>query len=373
MAAPAGTSITTCTFKPLPRSYGGRLLFKRTGSVAFSDPLATTGRRGVPIVQFTNAIPPRLVRASSISSTSTPAVEITPAESDSVVEVLVNERKNMLACPICYEGLIWSGDVALSVESARGACLQCSICKKSYYGNETHLDLTVASGSKKYVESMPLTTEFFRTPIMSFVYERGWRQNFGLGGYPGPEKEFEMAKGYLRPVLGGNIVDASCGSGLFSRLFAKSGLFSLVVALDYSEAMLRQCYEFVEATESFPKENLVLVRADISRLPFVSSSIDAVHAGAALHCWPSPSAAVAEISRVLRPGGVFVATTTIADGPISYTPFAPLWREYLVRVAGSRIFLSEEELQDLCRTCGLVGFACVRNGPFVMISATKPS
>lgn len=34
------------------------------------------------------------------------------------------------------------------------------------------------------------------------------------------------------------------------------------------------------------------MRADIARLPFVSSSIDAIHAGAALHCWPSPSAAV---------------------------------------------------------------------------------
>lgn len=38
--------------------------------------------------------------------------------------------------------------------------------------------------------------------------------------------------------------------------------------------------------------NFILVRADISRLPFATSSIDAVHAGAALHCWPSPSAAV---------------------------------------------------------------------------------
>lgn len=38
--------------------------------------------------------------------------------------------------------------------------------------------------------------------------------------------------------------------------------------------------------------NIILVRADISRLPFASGSIDAVHAGAALHCWPSPSAAV---------------------------------------------------------------------------------
>jgi len=34
------------------------------------------------------------------------------------------------------------------------------------------------------------------------------------------------------------------------------------------------------------------VRADISRLPFVSGSIDAVHAGAAIHCWPSPACAV---------------------------------------------------------------------------------
>ncbi|MBA0706007.1 hypothetical protein Golax_018150 [Gossypium laxum] len=82
-----------------------------------------------------------------------------------------------------------------------------------------------------------------RTSVVSFLYERGWRQNFIFGGFPGPGKEFEMAKKYLKPVLGGNIVDASCGSGLFSRLFAKIGLFSQVVALDYSENMLRQCYE----------------------------------------------------------------------------------------------------------------------------------
>lgn len=61
-------------------------------------------------------------------------------------------------------------------------------------------------------------------------------------------------KGYLKPVLGGNIIDASCGSGLFSRIFAKSGLFSLVVALDYSENMLKQCYEFVQQEANFPKE-----------------------------------------------------------------------------------------------------------------------
>lgn len=66
--------------------------------------------------------------------------------------------------------------------------------------------------------------------------------------------QFELMKDFLKPVLGGNIIDASCASGLFSRLFAKSGLFSSVVALDYSENMLQQCYEFVKHEENFPKE-----------------------------------------------------------------------------------------------------------------------
>lgn len=70
--------------------------------------------------------------------------------------------------------------------------------------------------------------------------------------------QFELMKDFIKPVVGGNIVDASCGSGLFSRLFAKSGLFSHVVALDYSENMLEQCYEFIKQEENFPKEYKVL-------------------------------------------------------------------------------------------------------------------
>ncbi|URD98513.1 ubiE/COQ5 methyltransferase family [Musa troglodytarum] len=250
--------------------------------------------------------------------------------------------------------------------------LECHTCKKDYQNNGIYLDLAVASGSKDYAETMPAATELFRSPLVSFLYERGWRQNFVWGGFPGPEREFEMAKGYLKPSTGGTIIDASCGSGLFSRLFAKSGMFSLVTALDFSENMLQQCYNFINQ-EGVPRENLILVRADISRLPFVSSSVDAVHAGAAIHCWPSPSAGVAEISRVLCPGGVFVATTFILDVLPPVIPILQTVRQYYIRASSNYLFLSEGELEDLCRTCGLVNFSCVRNGPFVMISATKPS
>ncbi|KAH0849631.1 hypothetical protein HID58_096233 [Brassica napus] len=147
---------------------------------------------------------------------------------------------------------------------------------------------------------MPLSTEIFRTPLVLPLRE-GLASELHMGWFSGPEKE---------PVFGGNIIDASCGSGMFSGLFARSELFL---------------------------GKVVLVRADIARLPFLSGSVDAVHAGAALHCWPSPSSAE------------------------------------LMRYSGSHIFLSERELEDLCKAGGLVGFTRVRNGLFIMLSATKPS
>jgi ubiquinone/menaquinone biosynthesis C-methylase UbiE len=76
-------------------------------------------------------------------------------------------------------------------------------------------------------------TELFRQPLVSFIYERGWRQNFAGAGFPGPEKEFDQAMQYLAPAEGGILVDASCGTGLFTRLFARSQRFKGVVALDF--------------------------------------------------------------------------------------------------------------------------------------------
>uniref|UniRef100_A0A804LWV1 Methyltransferase type 11 domain-containing protein n=1 Tax=Zea mays TaxID=4577 RepID=A0A804LWV1_MAIZE len=254
--------------------------------------------------------------------------------------------------------------------SSDATSLECPTCKKCYPNKQDYWDLTVSVGSTEYSESMPVATELFRTPLVSFLYERGWRQNFIWGGFPGLEREFEMAKTYLKPTIGGTIVDASCGSGLFSRLFIKSGLYSLVVALDFSENMLKQCNQYIKQ-ENISDERLVLVRADISRLPFVSGSIDALHAGAAIHCWPSPACAVADISRVLRPGGIFVASTFVADVIPPAIPVLKIVRPYISQITGNNTFLSEVELEDLCKACGLVDFKFVRSGFYIMFSATK--
>ncbi|KAI3930679.1 hypothetical protein MKX01_037125 [Papaver californicum] len=285
-----------------------------------------------------------------IRALSTTIVEIEPENASEKVE---NIEKNILACPVCYNQLKQRDGSVSTAESTTSSSFQCATCKKA--------TLNLSQFQQKYSE------------LLWFHFSMRGDGGKILYGVPGPDKEFEMAKKFLKPILGGNIIDASCGSGLFSRRFAKSGLFSLVVALDFSENMLQQCSDFVKQEKSFPTENLTLVRADISRLPFVSSSVDAVHAGAALHCWPSPSAAVAEISRVLKPGGVLVATTFILDGFFPAIPFLRILRQNIGQVSvSSNIFLSERELEDLCKACGLVDFTCVRNGSFIILSATKP-
>ena len=147
-----------------------------------------------------------------------------------------------------------------------------------------------------------LGTSTFETPQVAFAYERGWRDSFKRAGFPGPDEEFALARAKLLPHASGKVlVDASCGSGLFTRRFAKSGEYGCVVALDFSDAMLRQARQFAVdeslLAEGETRDDLVFVRADIARLPFPEGSVAGVHAGAAIHCWPEPRSAVADCAR----------------------------------------------------------------------------
>ncbi|KAK2632814.1 hypothetical protein EUGRSUZ_L01041 [Eucalyptus grandis] len=205
--------------------------------------------------------PPFSVRASSAV-----AVELdTGTQKDPTLD------GEIFSCPICYEPLIRRGPSGLNLEAVYRSGFKCKKCNKSYSSKNNFLDLTLTAGLRDYVEVKPARTELFRSPVVSFLYERGWRQNFNQSGFPGQDEEFKMAQEYFKPAEGGLLVDVSCGSGLFSRKFAKSGTYSGVIALDYSENMLRQCYDFIKQDDAVLKANLALVRADVSRLPFSST------------------------------------------------------------------------------------------------------
>jgi len=134
------------------------------------------------------------------------------------------------------------------------------------------------------LSGQPLRQELFRTPVVSYLYERGWRESFAQAGFPGIEKEYELAMDFFRDVAKGKtVMDLSCGSGLMVRRLAKSNFFGKVVAVDYSESMLEEVNRR-KKEEQCP--DFDLVRADVAKLPFVTDSFEAIHSGAALHCWP---------------------------------------------------------------------------------------
>uniref|UniRef100_A0A453T4A9 Methyltransferase type 11 domain-containing protein n=3 Tax=Aegilops tauschii subsp. strangulata TaxID=200361 RepID=A0A453T4A9_AEGTS len=328
--------------------------------------------------------PPRALVARRLgrsSGLSLPARRVAVAAAAIALDPETKTEQNdtseteVFACPVCYEPLIRKGPPGMNLPAIYRSGFKCSKCNKSFTSKDVFLDLTVTSGMKEYSELKPARTELFRSPLVSYLYERGWRQNFNRSGFPGRDEEFQMAQDYFQSVAGGILVDVSCGSGLFSRKFASSGAYSSVIALDFSENMLRQCYDYIKQEETPMNTNLALVRADISRLPFASCSIDAIHAGAAIHCWPSPSNAIAEISRVLKPGGVFVATTFLStptnSGLFSIDALKPL-RQIVGPVNSSYNFFTEGELEDLCRSCGLVNYSSKVQRSFIMFSGQKP-
>ena len=62
--------------------------------------------------------------------------------------------------------------------------------------------------------------DLFTSPAVSFAYERGWRQNFAVAGFPGPDAEAKMAMNYFAPAAAeagfdkAVVVDMSCATGM---------------------------------------------------------------------------------------------------------------------------------------------------------------
>jgi SAM-dependent methyltransferase len=148
------------------------------------------------------------------------------------------------------------------------------------------------------------------------------------------------------------------GAGLGRHAFEARRLGAQVVAVDRSEADIRKTASTLVAMEMEPTENLNPAGAagvgvaDALSLPFADGTFDKVITSEVLEHIPNDRGAMAEITRVLKPGGVLAATVPtylpeLVNWALSSEYHAPLSEGGHVRI------YRRNQLKDRLRACGL--------------------
>jgi demethylmenaquinone methyltransferase/2-methoxy-6-polyprenyl-1,4-benzoquinol methylase len=149
--------------------------------------------------------------------------------------------------------------------------------------------------------------------VMTFGMDVGWRRR--------TVRQLRLPGGAL-------VGDLACGTGDLCRELSRDGYRA--VGFDFSLGML------AKATTDVP-----LVQADVLRLPLADRSIDGATCGFALRNVVDLGAFLAEIARVVRPGGrISLLEASQPDGPLMRAGHAVYFRRMVPMIGG---LLSDRE------------------------------
>ncbi len=123
-----------------------------------------------------------------------------------------------------------------------------------------------------------------------------------------------------RPI---RVLDVGCGTGVFASRVRAALPQAQVWGIDLVSDMLTRGSERWRRHAA----HVLPVQADSERLPFATGSFDVVTCANSFHHYPSQDRAVAEMHRVLRPGGRLMLIDGYRDAPWG-------WFIYDVCVAG---------------------------------------
>jgi SAM-dependent methyltransferase len=101
----------------------------------------------------------------------------------------------------------------------------------------------------------------------------------------------------------GPVLDLGCGRGYWMEHLGRRGMAAVGVEHDPVRAALAGRFGPV-------------VAGDGARLPLAGASVGLVWCLHVLHHLPDPAGVLAEVRRVLRPGGVLVLAETVEDNPL---------------------------------------------------------
>ena len=120
---------------------------------------------------------------------------------------------------------------------------------------------------------------------------------------------------HLRPGM--EVLDGGCGPGSISLALARAVTPGRLVGVDLDEAQLARA---AGAAVEQGVANAEFRRGDLLRLPFPDASFDAAYTSRVLEYLPDPVAALREVRRVLRPGGVAGVVSPDNGGMVVWPP-----------------------------------------------------
>jgi arsenite methyltransferase len=163
---------------------------------------------------------------------------------------------------------------------------------------------------------------------------------------------------WLNIPPGGVALDVGSGPGnVTASLAHAAGPDGLALGVDISEPMLER------AVSAQAGPQVGFLRADAQNLPLRDETVDAAVSLAVLQLIPNPSATLAEMVRVLRPGGrMAVMVPTVG-------PAAALLRSLR---AGGAHFFGEDELGDTFESLGLVSVRTKTVGNIQWVRGKRP-
>jgi SAM-dependent methyltransferase len=203
---------------------------------------------------------------------------------------------SLVRCPSCNHGPL--------AADAPGTA-RCAHCQATFPTDKGFVDLLPPATEKPgYAQRTMLWPPLIR------MYEGPyWRRSFWAEWIIGLRFDDELALivRTLGVAPGHRVLDLACGPGIFTRPFARAVQDGVVVGLDISEPMLS--YSTMRARQD-AIDNIVWVRASAMDIPLADASLDGANCCGALHLFPDLPKVLAEVFRILKPGGRFTYGTS---------------------------------------------------------------
>jgi ubiquinone/menaquinone biosynthesis C-methylase UbiE len=138
------------------------------------------------------------------------------------------------------------------------------------------------------------------------------RAGRGAGMERGHRPVGEQAIDLMTVPTDARVLDVGCGSGWATRLLADKAASGQVVGIDIADEMIKLARE-----ESVTFRNVDFRVASVEKLPFSDCEFTHAFSMESLYYYADMSAALAEIRRVLKPGGLFVTVIDLYRENIS--------------------------------------------------------